>query len=414
MDYYSALAARRRHGGVEGSAGDAADGEAADGDAGADGEAEEVGGLGALGHGDAEHHEAQHEGVDDLCHGDAGPSAGAHRSQAKGGAPVDEGVGERCRDAAQHLHASIGACLGRGKLRAAAGSKDGHRDGGVEVCAGDITQGVDHGGESRGDGEGGGLGVAQHVKADGQDQHVSAQELADQLGQLALLTTEILWAYHLEEGSGHGRTQELEDDVGDGPAKATARAGDVDAQGHGRVEAAAGHGASTIGARHHSEGDGHAIVLVLLGHVLLGCGHIHDHEGEHERVEQLTEPSMVPGEALGRHQVEAHTEKQGVANGSCDACGGLHAAVDAHGLPVQARASHGTGDAQRHGHGRVEVGARDATQRVDADHQHEGDGHAGPGGRTAQHVAAHREDQQEGAHELRRALGGHRWLRGHG
>ena len=403
-----------RHGRVEGSAGDAADGEAADGDAGADGEAEEVRGLGVLGDRDAEHHEAEHKGVDDLRHRDARPGAGAHRSQAKAGALVDEGVGQCRRHAAQHLHAGVGAGLGGRELRAAAGGQDGDGDGGVEVGAGDVAQGVDHGGEASGDGEGSGLGAAEDVEADSQDQHVGAQELAHQLGHLALLAAEVLRAYHLEEGGGHGGTQQLEDDVGDRPAEAAARAGHVDAQSHGWVEAAAGDGPGAVGTRHHREGDGHAVVLVLLRHVLLGGSHVHDHKGQHEGVEQLAEAGVVPGEALGRRQVEALAEEQRVADGSGDARGRLHAGVDAHGLPVHAGASHGFGDAQRHGHGRVEVGARDAAQGVDAHHQHEGDGNARPGGGTAQHVAAHREDQQEGSHELRRALGGDRRFRGHG
>ena len=321
-----------------------------------------MGGLGAVGHGHAEHHEAEHEGVDDLRHGHACPGARADGSKAEGGALVDEGVGQRRRDAARDLHARVGAGLGGCELRAAARGKDGHGDRGVEVGTRDVAQRVDHGGEAGGDGEGGGFGAAKDVEADGQDQHVGAQELAHQLGDLALLPAEVLGAHHLEEGGGHGGTQQLEDDVGDGPAEAAASAGHVDAQSHRGVETATGHGAGAIGTCHHGEGDGHAVVLVLLRHVLLGGSHVHDHEGQHEGVEKLTEAGVVPGEALGGRQVEALPEEQGVADGGRDASGGLHARVDSHGLPVQAGTTHGTGDAQGHRHGRVEVGARDATQ----------------------------------------------------
>ena len=372
--------AKGRHGRVEGSAGDAANGEAADGDAGADGETEEVGSFGSLGDGDAKYHEAQHEGVDDLCHGHACPGAGANGSQAKGGTLVDEGVGQRRSDASRNLNSCIRSGLGGRQLGAAAGGKDCDGDGRVEVGAGDIAQGIDHGGEASGNGEGGCLGAAKDVEAHSQNQHVGAQELAHQLGCLALLTTEIFRAHHLEEGSGHGGAKQLEDHVGDGPTEATPCTGHIDAQSHSRVEAATGDGPCTIGASHHGEGDGHAIVLVLLPHILLGSSDIHDHEGQHEGVEELAETSVVPGEALGRGQVETLPEEQRVANGGRDACSGLHTSIDADCLPVQARATHGTRDAQRHRHSRVEVGARDATQRVDAHHQHEGNGHSSPGG----------------------------------
>ena len=45
--------------------------------------------------------------------------------------------------------------------------------------------------------------------------------------------------------------------------------------------------------------------------------------------------------------------------------------------------------AQRHRHGRVEVGPRDASEGVDSNHQHAGDGHTGPGCRSAQDIATH-------------------------
>ena len=360
--------AKGRHGRVEGSAGDAADSEAADGDAGADGETEEVGSLSALGDSDAEHHEAKHEGVDDLCHGHACPGAGANRSQAEGGTLVDEGVGQRRRDASRDLDSCVCSGLGGRQLGAASRGKDCDGHGRVEMSAGDIAQGIDHGGESSGNGEGGCLGAAKDIEPDGQDQHVGAQELAHQLRNLALLTTEIFRAHHLEKGSSQGSAKQLEDHVSDGPAEAASCAGHVDAQSHSRVEAATRDGAGTIGARHHGEGDGHAIILVLLPHILLGSSDIHDHKGQHEGVEELAETSVVPREALGRGEVEALPEEQRVANGGRDACSGLHTSIDADGLPVEAGATHGTRDAQRHRHCRVEVGARDATKGVDAYH----------------------------------------------
>mmetsp|Transcript_44355 Transcript_44355/g.103655 ORF Transcript_44355/g.103655 Transcript_44355/m.103655 type:complete len:409 (+) Transcript_44355:218-1444(+) len=369
-----------RHGRVQGATRDATDGEATHRHARANDQTEEVRGLGALGHRNREHHIGEDEGEDDLRHGDGGPCAGAHRPQAEGPSLVDEGVGQRRSDASRNLNSCIRSGLGGRQLGAAAGGKDCDGDGRVEVGAGDIAQGIDHGGEASGNGEGGCLGAAKDVEAHSQNQHVGAQELAHQLGCLALLTTEIFRAHHLEEGSGHGGAKQLEDHVGDGPTEATPCTGHIDAQSHSRVEAATGDGPCTIGASHHGEGDGHAIVLVLLPHILLGSSDIHDHEGQHEGVEELAETSVVPGEALGRGQVETLPEEQRVANGGRDACSGLHTSIDADCLPVQARATHGTRDAQRHRHSRVEVGARDATQRVDAHHQHEGNGHSSPGG----------------------------------
>ena len=123
---------------------------------------------------------------------------------------------------------------------------------------------------------------------------------------------------------------------------------------------------------------------------------------------------MVPREPFGRSQVEALAEEQGVADGGRNAGSSLHAGVDANRLPIQAWTSHGTGDTQCHGHGRVEIRPGNATQRIDAHHQDKGDGHTGPGRRSTQNIAAHRKDQEEGAHELCRALGSNRRLGRHG
>ena len=238
-----------------------------------------------------------------------------------------------------------------------------------------------------------------------------AQELAGELRELRLLTSEVLRANHLEESSGQGRSQELEQDVGNAPSKADAGTGNVDAKGHRGVEAASRHGSGAISAGQHRERNGQAIVLVLLRDVLLGGCYVHDHKRQHEGVEQLAKSSVVPREALGRGQVEAVAKHQTVANRSDDPGSRLHPGIHAHGLPVEAWASHGLGDAQGNGDGGVEVGPRDAAEGVDGHHQHAGDGHAGPGGGAAQDIATHREDEEEGPQKLGGELGGGAGLR---
>ena len=50
------------------------------------------------------------------------------------------------------------------------------------------------------------------------------------------------------------------------------------------------------------------------------------------------------------------------------------------------------------------VGARDAAGRVDEDHEDAGDQGRGPDGTASDDAAADREDEQEGAEELRHVL----------
>ena len=147
---------------------------------------------------------------------------------------------------------------------------------------------------------------------------------------------------HLEECCSHASTEQLEDNVGQAPTEAQPGTGHVNSQSNGRVEASTRNSSSTISTCNHGESDGHTVVLILLGCILLGRCHVHDDEGQHERVQQLAESCMVPREALGWCQVEALAEQQGVAHCGSDATSTLHSRVDAHRFPVKARTTEST------------------------------------------------------------------------
>mmetsp|Transcript_37105 Transcript_37105/g.59757 ORF Transcript_37105/g.59757 Transcript_37105/m.59757 type:complete len:265 (+) Transcript_37105:456-1250(+) len=262
---------------------------------------------------------------------------------------VDEGVSEGSEHAAENLHRHVGNCLGRCN---AVRNHDGQRNSWVEVSAGDVAQGVDHAHQRGRYREGTGLGVAKFVQADGQHQHEGAQELAHQCRPVQLRTAEVLRPHHREEHRRKGRSCQLEANVGQAQAKA--RTGDVDAKSHGRVEAAARHGAGPIGAGNDHKADCKAVVLVAL-HLLRNC-YVQHHEAKHEGVEELAQTSFQQVVASGGCQGEAVLEEHRVADCGCHACRKLHGRVEADCLEVQARSAQNFGDSQSRGHRRVEVG----------------------------------------------------------
>mmetsp|Transcript_35054 Transcript_35054/g.90047 ORF Transcript_35054/g.90047 Transcript_35054/m.90047 type:complete len:331 (-) Transcript_35054:83-1075(-) len=321
---------------------------------------------------------------------------------------MEEAIGEAGGKAGDNLRAHVRTRILRRDLVTPA-EQDGTRDGGVEMGTRDVAQCVDHAHQRGGNGICARRGISEHVEADREHQEEGAQELADELGDQRRLPPELVRPHQLEHHGGEGSPDQLKGNVGEAVAEADKCTGGVNGEGDGRVEAASPDGRSSVSAGHDHEANGKTVVLGLLGH-----RHVQDNEAKHEGVQQLGDANLQNAEALRRGQVKGVPEEPCVAE-ACDHAGSeLRAAVDAAGLPVHATwAAQGVRYGEAQGNSRVEVGAGDASECVDRHHQHAGDGDGTPDSRAPQHVAAHREDEQERADELAQALGQHRRLARH-
>lgn len=162
-------------GGVEGAAGNAADGDRADEDGEADGEAVEGVAHGGLGGGGVEDDPAQGEGEEELD--DEGAEARVSGDDGGIDAAFEENVDETGGGGAgDELRNPIREDV---FLVAAAAEKGGEGDGGVEVSAGDVAAGEDHDHEDRTDGDGGEGRALADSEADGEHEEERADELDD-------------------------------------------------------------------------------------------------------------------------------------------------------------------------------------------------------------------------------------------
>ena len=159
-------------------------------------------------------------------------------------------------------------------------------------------------------------GVAEHVQADGEHQE-GAQELAGALLEdlgLGALAKEA-GADELGENGGHGGAQQLEEDVEEAAAEVAAGAREVDGDGDGGVEAAAGDGACSVGAGDDHEADGEAVV-----HGVASGGGVEDHEAQHEGVQELGDGRVEPAEVLAGAEREGGPVEGGVQEAGANAC----------------------------------------------------------------------------------------------
>lgn len=140
--------------------------------------------------------------------------------EPEGGPVVDARVGQGGRHGAQDLRGDEFPRLRRGEILAAARDEDRHRHGGVEVRPGDVAEGVDHAHQRAGDGPSAVRGPPHDVEADGDDEHVGAQELAGQLRNQGLLAAELVRADQSKEGDRQYRADELPENEDEAPTKA--------------------------------------------------------------------------------------------------------------------------------------------------------------------------------------------------
>mmetsp|Transcript_123512 Transcript_123512/g.275794 ORF Transcript_123512/g.275794 Transcript_123512/m.275794 type:complete len:204 (-) Transcript_123512:242-853(-) len=203
--------------------------------------------------------------------------------------------------------------------------------------------------------------MAKGVQPHSEHENEGAQELAYELLHTwrARPTAEVFGADEGESSSSKGRAHELEDGVGQAPTEAAPcdSVADVNANAHRRIQATPRDGARPVDSRNKNETDGEAEILILLLNVFLGCSDIHDHEAEQECVENLTTASGHPTKILGRPQAEGVPEEPGKGERCQDASCHLHAAVDAHRLPIQAWPANCLREAQSERNCRVKVGA---------------------------------------------------------
>eukprot|EP00411_Alexandrium_monilatum_P088038 CAMPEP_0175730332 /NCGR_PEP_ID=MMETSP0097-20121207/50268_1 /TAXON_ID=311494 /ORGANISM="Alexandrium monilatum, Strain CCMP3105" /LENGTH=291 /DNA_ID=CAMNT_0017038229 /DNA_START=147 /DNA_END=1023 /DNA_ORIENTATION=- len=146
---------------------------------GADRQAKVLGERG-LYRGDAEDDEAQKEGKDELPR--QGLEVGAATAWLQRQRPAV--LHQRVREASEDPAAELGGYVGEhppGRDEPPTGAEDGRCDRGIEVSTRDSAQGEDHAHERGSDGEDGGRGTREDVEPHGEDQHVGAQELAQQV-----------------------------------------------------------------------------------------------------------------------------------------------------------------------------------------------------------------------------------------
>eukprot|EP00443_Scrippsiella_acuminata_P072795 CAMPEP_0115551632 /NCGR_PEP_ID=MMETSP0271-20121206/95829_1 /TAXON_ID=71861 /ORGANISM="Scrippsiella trochoidea, Strain CCMP3099" /LENGTH=207 /DNA_ID=CAMNT_0002985235 /DNA_START=11 /DNA_END=633 /DNA_ORIENTATION=- len=145
-----------------------------------DGEAVEVVRRVLLGHGDVQHHEAEHAGVEDLAEARSHEGEAFSRSQVEG-VPEEHGVAQRCHDPCQDLHTAIGADSAEVQPRASHGLRQPQRQGhgGVEVGARDVAQRVDGHHQNAGNRYTTPNCIAgEHIATDGEDEQEGADELS--------------------------------------------------------------------------------------------------------------------------------------------------------------------------------------------------------------------------------------------
>merc|ERR1719401_2924444 len=129
----------------------------------------------------------------------------------------------------------------------------------------DITQCINHTHKGSCNRECTRRGFAKHIQADCEHQDESPHKLTCELGEhldLCIFISEVSWPDHLEEASGESRTSELEASVREAPTKAQISTGDIDAEGHCRIETTSRNRARTVCTCDNDKANGETIILI--------------------------------------------------------------------------------------------------------------------------------------------------------
>mmetsp|Transcript_103508 Transcript_103508/g.278115 ORF Transcript_103508/g.278115 Transcript_103508/m.278115 type:complete len:305 (-) Transcript_103508:81-995(-) len=164
--------------GIQGAAGDAADGDASHGHAQPDGEPEVLRQRRLHGR-DGQHDEGEDGGPDELGDENLAP-VGAGGLQGIERVAGEQAIGAGSEEAGGKLDDHVLGPLLRRAL-APAGGDDCHGHSRVEVCTGHSAQGEDHAHQAGGDRERARDRLREHVQAYSEHEHVRAEELAQQL-----------------------------------------------------------------------------------------------------------------------------------------------------------------------------------------------------------------------------------------